>query len=172
MQLAKELLLPLAKDEQRKHKLKRLVQVSRCICVRKKTVGLSFYPISWVLLSPYMFTVNLWKLIHFDNFLFSTQTPTSWMWNAQAATGSQRWVLFASEKAPFSFIIFDHQLSLEALERIIAGVLSRADCCRLLGMLHRPLPVHWGQGQAHWRLASGLRCGWEKMRMAMGEEWE
>ena len=29
VQLAKELLLPLAKDEQRKHKLKRLVQVSK-----------------------------------------------------------------------------------------------------------------------------------------------
>merc|ERR1712088_723787 len=29
------------------------------------------------------------------------------------------------------------------------SVLSRADCCGLLGMLHRPLPVHRGQGQAH-----------------------
>ena len=144
--------------------------------VWKRTVGL-YLSYFMGATSLYIFTIYLWKLILVDNFLFSTQTPTSWMWNAQAATGSPRWVFFhpyflASEKTPLSFIIFDHQLSLEALERIIAGVLSRADCCRLLGMLHRPLPVHWGQGQAHWRLASGLRCGWEKMRMAMGEEWE
>ena len=133
VQLAKELLLPLAKDEQRKHKLKRLVQVNSYLSVKKKTI-------SWVL-RPHIFTMNLWKFIHLDNFLFSTQTPTSWMWNAQAATGSQQWVFIH----PFFLILQRHHfLSFHANVSIIAGVLSRADCCGLLGMLHRPLPVHRG----------------------------
>merc|ERR1711974_49772 len=29
------------------------------------------------------------------------------------------------------------------------GFLSRPDCCRLLGVLNRSLPVHWWKGQAH-----------------------
>ena len=90
----------------------------------------------------------------------STQTPTSWMWNAQAATGSPRWMSWHSfepnllgwtHHLMFLFIL----LSIIFTQILFAGVLARSDSRCLLGMFHRALPVHWGSGKANWR------CVWK-----------
>ena len=124
VQLAKELLLPLAKDEQRKHKLKRLVQVSKIawtflfyfLSKNPKTnmtkISITFYrKNSFSTCCPKIQNENenvaklftapkIWKTsknpkrigkIH--KTFYSTQTPTSWTWNAQDATESPRWVI-------------------------------------------------------------------------------
>ena len=98
VQLAKELLLPLAKDEQRKHKLKRLVQVNSYMCVNY-FMGAT---------SPYIYHEPVkiypsWQLFvqHPNSYFMDVKCPGCY----RITTVSFHSPVFPNiAKAPFSFI--------------------------------------------------------------------